>query len=63
MQLSKALTPAVHDSFQLPHVMGSDHCPVGLTLKVADLPEGATQGGAPAAAAAAAEADERENTP
>jgi len=30
--VSKALERGVHDAFVLPDVMGSDHCPVGVTL-------------------------------
>ena len=27
------LAGKVHDAFQLPTIIGSDHCPIGLTLK------------------------------
>ena len=54
LQLSKALVPAVHDAFQLQHVFGSDHCPAGLTLKLAELPSSA----APAPAEDGKEVDE-----
>ncbi|KAL4436574.1 hypothetical protein ABPG75_003713 [Micractinium tetrahymenae] len=32
--VSSALAPRVHDCYHLPHVMGSDHCPLGLVLKL-----------------------------
>lgn len=32
--LSKSLRPYLHDAFILPEVMGSDHCPVGIDLKL-----------------------------
>ncbi|XP_022743632.1 DNA-(apurinic or apyrimidinic site) lyase, chloroplastic isoform X2 [Durio zibethinus] len=32
--VSEAIADDVHDSYILPDVMGSDHCPIGLTLKV-----------------------------
>jgi exodeoxyribonuclease-3 len=31
--VSENLLPSVTDAFILPDVMGSDHCPVGITLK------------------------------
>jgi exodeoxyribonuclease III len=31
--VSRALCPALRDAFILPRVMGSDHCPVGVTLE------------------------------
>lgn len=31
--ISKSLRPKLDDAFILPHVMGSDHCPVGILLK------------------------------
>ncbi len=31
--VSTALRPAVRDAFILPDVTGSDHCPVGVTLR------------------------------
>jgi exodeoxyribonuclease-3 len=32
--ISSALEPALRDAFILPHVMGSDHCPVGVVLDI-----------------------------
>ena len=32
--VSENLLPALKDAFILPDVMGSDHCPVGMTLEV-----------------------------
>ena len=37
-QVPAALAGKVHDAFQLPTIMGSDHCPIGLTLKL-DYPQ------------------------
>ncbi len=34
MQVSQALLDQVHDCFHLTDFMGSDHCPVGLVLKI-----------------------------
>lgn len=31
--ISKSLRPRLEDAFILPHVMGSDHCPVGIRIK------------------------------
>ena len=33
-QVSEALADAVHDCFHLQDMEGSDHCPVGLTLRL-----------------------------
>jgi len=30
--ISEALRPRLKDAFILPEVMGSDHCPVGITM-------------------------------
>ena len=32
--VSEALCGSVHDCFHLPGVMGSDHCPLGIELKM-----------------------------
>ena len=32
--VSENLLPSVTDAFILPEVMGSDHCPIGITLKI-----------------------------
>lgn len=32
--VSEALHPRVHDCYLLPQVLGSDHCPLGLVLKL-----------------------------
>lgn len=32
--VSQALHPRVHECYLLPQVMGSDHCPLGLVLKL-----------------------------
>jgi exodeoxyribonuclease-3 len=31
--ISKSLRPALSSAFILPEIMGSDHCPVGITLE------------------------------
>ena len=31
--VSPELSDSIHDAFQLPHVEGSDHCPVGIAIK------------------------------
>ena len=31
--VSKSLQPQLKDSFIMPHILGSDHCPVGMVLK------------------------------
>lgn len=31
---SKSLAPRIHDAFILPEVIGSDHCPVGITIAI-----------------------------
>ena len=38
LQVSKALEPAVQDTFHCREVLGSDHAPVGLRLQLASLP-------------------------
>lgn len=32
--VSESIADKVHDSFILPDVTGSDHCPIGLVLKL-----------------------------
>jgi exodeoxyribonuclease-3 len=32
--ISVNLLSSVHDAFILPEVMGSDHCPIGVTLNI-----------------------------
>lgn len=32
--VSEALQPRVHDCYLLPQVLGSDHCPLGLVLRL-----------------------------